>query len=157
MKMIKWLEQWEMSSLKINVKFLEMEWAPKRADQSAAWELYIELLTRVSTQYLQPEHGDEKTALESIHVLFSLTREIMKRYNRDCQDFAKIAIPVLNQIIRPFTAKWHRLAIGGAFSDQDQCQLFRIELIELQQQLRRYTGMLGDMAGVEDFSALELE
>jgi hypothetical protein len=63
--------------------------------------LYIELLTRISTQYLQPVHGDEKTALDSIHNLFSLTREILKSHGRDCQEFAKIAIPILNQIVRP--------------------------------------------------------
>jgi hypothetical protein len=147
---------WELNSLKINMKFLEMEWSPKKADQSAAWELYIELLTRVSTQYLQPDYGDEKTALESIHVLFPLTREIMKKYEKDCQDFAKIAIPVLNQIIRPFTAKWHRLSINGAFSDTEQCKQFRAELVDLQQIIRRYTALLGDMAGVEDLSSLEL-
>jgi hypothetical protein len=64
MKWSHWLEQWGISSLKISVPFLEMEWAPSDEDRSAAWEMYIELLTRVATQSLAPEEGDEKTALD---------------------------------------------------------------------------------------------
>ena len=56
-----------MTSLKVNLKFLEMEWQPKEPDKAAAWELYIEMLTRIATQNLRPEHGDEKTALDSIY------------------------------------------------------------------------------------------
>jgi hypothetical protein len=77
MKWKKWLEKWDMTSLKINLKFLEMQWQPKNDDKDAAWELYIELLTRITTQYLQPEEGDEKTALESVHNIFDLTRSIV--------------------------------------------------------------------------------
>lgn len=73
-----------------------MDWCPNTSDQDAAWELYIELLTRISTQHLQPEHGDEKAALDGIHTLFDLTRQILKGRSRGCQEFAKIAIPVLN-------------------------------------------------------------
>ena len=155
MKLQKWLEDWEMTSLRINLKFLNMEWKPNTSDEAAAWELYIELLTRISTQHLEPEHGDEKAALDSIHALFALTRSILKEHTRDCQHFAQIAIPVLNQIVRPFTAKWHRLYLADAFSNETQRQEFRNELSALQGELRRYTRMLGAMAGVEDFTALE--
>ena len=107
MKWKKWLENWDMTSLKINLKFLEMEWKPQEADKNAAWELYIEMLTRIATQKLPKEHGDEVRALESVHSLFPLTRETIKRHGRECEEFTKIAIVVLNQIVRPFTAKWH--------------------------------------------------
>jgi len=52
-------------SLKINLHFLEAEWAPEDADRDTAWELYIELLTRITTQPLPQEHGDEEAALVS--------------------------------------------------------------------------------------------
>ena len=74
-----WLKKWEMNSLKISVPYLQMEWKPQEADKDAAWELYIELLTRITTQPLLMEHGDEKTSLESIYSLFGLTRHIIKR------------------------------------------------------------------------------
>ena len=42
------------------------------------WELYIEMLTRITCRPLPSDHGDEATALESIHTLFGLTRETIK-------------------------------------------------------------------------------
>ncbi len=144
-----------MTSLKVSAPFLEMEWAPREADKSAAWELYVELLTRVTTQPLADEHGDEKAALNSVYSLFAVTRDVLKTNTRDCQEFAKIAVIVLNQIVRPFTAKWHHLSQQGAFSDPASCKEFRSELRVLQHSLRRYMKMLADMAGVEDITSLE--
>ena len=155
MKLKEWLDQWSMTSLKINAHFLEMKWEPNDHDKDAAWELYIEMLTRIATQHLEPEHGDEETALTSIFNLFSITREIIRRKGRHCEEFTKIAIVVLNQVIRPFTAKWHRLSMQDAFENAEQCQAFRTELAELQVVLRTYTQMLSGMAGVEDLTALE--
>lgn len=155
MKWSKWLENWDMTSLKISVPFLEMEWKPQEEDKAAAWELYIELLTRIATQPLDAEHGDEKTALDSVFSLFSITRQVLKNNTRNCTEFTKIAIVVLNQVVRPFTAKWHRLSLQGAFNDADQCNTFRSELMALQVTLRKYTKMLANMAGVEDLTSLE--
>lgn len=155
MKWNKWLENWDMTNLKINLQFLEMEWSPQEADKNAAWELYIEMLTRIATQYLEPAHGDEATALESIHRLFDLTRNIIKSHGRECIEFTKIAIVVLNQVIRPFTAKWHREMLAGCFEDEEKCKLFRNELARLQKKLRKYSKMLADIASVEDLTELE--
>ena len=120
MKRRDFLEKWGLSGLKINLRFLEAEFAPRDPDRAAAWELYIELLTRITTQYLAPEDGDEKTALDSVYALFKETRAILRCHGSGCGEFAKLAIPVLNQIIRPFTAKWHRLSLAGAFQDAVQ-------------------------------------
>lgn len=155
MKWSDWLEKWEMTSLKIKAPYLEMEWNPAEPDKVAAWELYIELLTRITTQSLAVDHGDEKTALDSIYSIFPTTRLIIKGNGRSCIEFTKIAIVVLNQKIRPFTAKWHRISVDGGFSDPAVCATFRDELVDLQAILRRYTAMLSDMAGVEDLTELE--
>lgn len=155
MKWGKWLENWDMTSLKIKPPFLEMDWNPAEPDRDAAWELYIELLTRITTQPLRDEHGDEKTALDSVFSLFSITRTIIKSHGRDCMEFTKIAIVVLNQIIRPFTAKWHEISINKGLDDENVCREFRSELAELQKYLLLYTKMLADMAGVEDLTELE--
>jgi len=151
----KWLEKWEMTSLKLNASFLELEWKPKDEDKSAAWELYIELLTRISTQSLEDNHGDEKTALESVYTLFAITRQILKNNTRNCTEFTKIAVVVLNQVVRPFTAKWHRLSLQGAFTDFKRQNEFREDLVSLQVVIKKYTKMLADMAGVEDLTTLE--
>ena len=52
MNLKEWLNQWELSSLKINTQIVEAEWSPKASDKKAAWKLYIELLTRITTQAL---------------------------------------------------------------------------------------------------------
>lgn len=155
MKWNEWLENWSMTGLKIKIPFAEMEWNPKDKDKDAAWELYIELLTRIATQELIIETGDEETALESIHKLFELTRITIKNNGRQCIEFTKIAIIVLNQIVRPFTSKWHRLNLQGSLKNDAKCTEFRNELKQLQDRLIIYTGMLADMAGVEDLTQLE--
>jgi hypothetical protein len=155
MKLKEWLENWSLTSLKVSVPYLEMEWQPKDDDKNAAWALYVELITRVSTQYMLPAHGDEKAALESISKLFDLTRQTIKMGGRGCEAFTKIAVLVLNQKVRPFTTKWHRLCLAGDFNKKVQCALFRTELDGLQADLRSYTKMLANMAGVEDLTDLE--
>ena len=150
-----WLEKWSMTSLKIKTPFLDADWEPLDADKDAAWELYTELLTRVTTQELPIEHGDEQAALESVFKVFGLTREIIKGNGRGCIEFTKIAVLVLNQVIRPFTAKWHRLSVENAFNNEKYCEEFREELMNLQALLRIYAKMLSDMAGVEDLTELE--
>ena len=84
MKRRDFLEKWGLSGLKINLKFLEAEFAPRDPDRAAAWELYIELLTRITTQYLAPEDGDEKTALDSVYALFKETRVILRGDGSGC-------------------------------------------------------------------------
>src|SRR5262245_32352130 len=155
MKWRDWLAEWGLDSLKINLKFLEMEWKPKDADRNAAWDLYIELLTRIATQPLPRDHGDEETALKSVYSLFSNTREILHKHGPGCGQFARLAIPVLNQIVRPFTADWHKRSAAGAFKEPAQCKLFRKELEVLQAKLLCYTEALAKMADVEDLSQLE--
>lgn len=156
MKRRDFFEKWGLASLKIKGPYLEAEFNPKDPDREAAWELYVELLTRVTTQYLPPEVGDEKAALDSIYSLFPLTREILRRRGSGCGEFAKLAIPVLNQIIRPFTAKWHRLSLAGLLKDKTHCVEFRRELAALQTFLRSYTCSLSAMASVEDLTDLEV-
>jgi hypothetical protein len=157
MKLRKLLENWDLTKLKIKAGFLEMEWEPQEKDREAAWELYVEMLTRIITQPLPEEHGDEKTALENVHALFGITREILRRKGRDCVQFTKIAVIVLNQIVRPFTAKWHRLSLGGAFDVDEKRSEFREDLSALQEDLRNYARLLADVAQVEDLTGLTLD
>ncbi len=156
MKWKEWLDEWSMSSLKVNTGFLNMEFKPNDVDKNAAWDMYIELLTRITTQPLADNHGDEQTALDSIYSLFPITRSIIKDNGRHCIEFTKIAIIILNQKIRPFTAKWHKLSLDNAFEDENKCTLFREELKELQNTLNTYTKMLSSMADVENLTELEV-
>lgn len=155
MKLQSKLQKFGLQNLKLKTSFLEVDWQPNPVDQQAAWELYVELLTRIATQPLACEEGSEDAALASVYSLFSTTRDILKSQGRECSDFSKIAIVVLNQVIRPFTAKWHPLSEAEAFKDSAQCQQFRSELADLQTQLKNYTALLADIAGVEDLTDME--
>lgn len=154
MKIEKLFENWDMKGLKINMGFLKTEWEPQVSDAEAAWEMYVELLTRIATQPLPDDTGLEASALDSVYSLFGITRRIIREYGRDSIGFAKIAIIILNQVIRPFTARWHKLADEGAFENKEQCLLFREELKELQLMLGSYMGMLAEIAGVEEISSI---
>ena len=126
-------------------------------DRKAAWDLYVEMETRINTQPLDPKHGDEKTALDSIHSLFQTTREILLAQGPNCVEFAQIALVILNQEVRPFTAKWHRKSLEGAFNDVEECAKFRVELETLQEILLAYTRTLAVLAGFEDITYLSEE
>lgn len=155
MRWHEWLDKWSMRSLRVKTPLLEMEWAPRDADKAAAWEMYVELLTRVSTQPLPHTLGSESAALASVHSLFPTTREVLRRHGRDAREFTRIAIVVLNQIVRPFTTRWHAIDRSGALHDDPaQRAAFRTELAALVEQLVRYTQMLADMADVEDLTTL---
>jgi hypothetical protein len=105
MKRRDFLEKWGLSSLKIKLGFLEGEFNPRDPDRAAAWELYVELLTRVTTQSIAPEDGEEQAALDSVYSIFPLTRDILRRHGSGSGEFAKLAIPVLNQIVRPLSQR----------------------------------------------------
>ena len=115
MKIKDLFEKWNITGLKVKTPIMDMEWKPSDPDKDAAWDLYIELLTRISTQQLLDKEGVEKTALLSIYSLFDITRKTLKEHGRPCVKFSKIAIIILNQVIRPFTAKWHQKNQNGAF------------------------------------------
>ena len=141
--------------LSINVGVLKAQINFTNNDKKAAWELYVELLTRITTQPLPDKDGVEQTALDSIYSIFSLTREVLKKYGSQTIQFSKIAIPVLNQKIRPFTAKWHKLSHKNAFKEPEKCKEFRGELKNLQVELQKYNQLLAHIAGVEDLTKLE--
>ena len=148
MKYFDLFEKWGLKKLKLNLNFLSAEFEPTTEDKDAAWEMYVELITRVVTQRLDPEDGDEKSALDSIYSLFGSTRTILKGKGRQSVAFTKIAVVVF------FTAKWHKIGLAGGFKDPETCRIFRAELEALQDDLRKYAALLADLAEVEDITDL---
>lgn len=155
MRLDKLFSKFDLDKVKLGPSWASVELSVKSEDQEAAWELYIELLTRIVTQPLPAESGDEQTALDSVYSLFPTTREILRRRGPTTIAFSKVAIPVLNQVVRPFTAKWHRESIAGAFQQEAKREEFRKEMESLREDLRNYNRMLAAIAGVEDLTNLE--
>ena len=149
-------KNFRLEKIKLNLQVAQVELSFQQEDRDAAWELYVEMLTRIVTQPLPAGAGDEQTALDSLYSLFPTTREILRRRGQGAVEFSKVAIPVLNQVVRPFTAKWHKESLAGAFDNQAKRTEFRRELESLQEELRNYNRMLAEIAGVEDFTYLEL-
>jgi hypothetical protein len=154
MKIKDLFEKWNLTGLQIKTGFVHMKWEPKDADKDAAWELYVELLTRVTTHALLSKEGTEQAALSSLHSLFKTTLDILKGHGRECIAFSKVAVVVLNQVIRPFTTKWHPLFDPGP-PTAEQCTAFRSELTALQRKLISYAHILSEIAGVEDITEIE--
>ena len=73
---------------------------PARPDKNAAWEMYVELLTRITTQPLPEESGDDVTALTSVYQIFPITRQVLRAHGRGALEFAKLAVVILNQEVR---------------------------------------------------------
>ena len=94
MKLRTMLSKFNLEKVKIKMSAVEMDISFKPADQDAAWELYVEMLTRIVTQPLPSKEGDESKALESVYALFGITREILRRHGRKAIEFSKIAIDV---------------------------------------------------------------
>ena len=148
--------KFQLDKIKLGPKWANAEISFTSADEDAAWDLYVEMLTRITTQPLPSDAGDEKTALDSVYSLFPATREILRQRGRKTAQFSKVAVPMLNQIVRPFTAKWHRESLADALADPDKRAEFREELAALQKDLRNCARMLADIADVEDLTDLEL-
>ncbi len=148
--------RFHLDKVRVSNTGLQVEVSFKNVDKAAAWELYVELLTRSATQPLPEESGDEQAALESVYSIFPSTREILRARGPQAIGFSKVAIPVLNQVIRPFTTKWHRESRADAFDDDAKKQEFRQELAALQEDLRNYNGLLAHIADVEDLTELEI-
>ena len=155
MNLGKLFKDFHLEKVKLNLKAVQFEVSFQEADKDAAWDLYVEMLTRIVTQPLPPEVGDEQAALESVYSLAPATREILRHHGRASIQFSKVAVPVLNQVVRPFTARWHRESLAGSFEHENKRKQFREGLATLQVELRNYNRMLAEIAGVEDLTDLE--
>ncbi len=90
-------------------------WEPDENERKAAWELYVELVTRIAIVELKPDEGLLREALKSLYTLFNTTRDILKTYGPSVAkqrgegklSFGTIAVEVLNGVLRPVLAYWH--------------------------------------------------
>ena len=146
---------YKLSKIKIGPRWANVELKFEAFNKYAAWELYVEMLTRVITQPMPAEGGNEQAALDSVYSIFETTREVLRRCGPTAFEVSLVVIPFLNQVVRPFTTKWHSASLSGAFSDATKRTEFRQELIELQHDLCQYNRILAKMAGVEDLTDLE--
>jgi hypothetical protein len=109
-----------------------------------AYELWVEVSTRIAEQDLHFRSGKEEAAVTSIVGLFQTTRDLMRK-NPDADHFQSLAVAML-ETIRPYTARWHGLQdSNNRFLGPAQRRQFRDELRKLQEKLHEFASRLQEM------------
>ena len=90
-------------------------WEPDESEVSAAWELYVEMVTRTPLGGFSSQEGSLREALNSIYSLFDTTRGILRKYGPAVAraksghelSFGYLAVSMLNLVLRPLLTEWH--------------------------------------------------
>ena len=142
-------------------------WRPDEAEKQAAWEIYVELVTRVPITILENGRGLLREALASFYSLFQTTRIILRQFgpfqtHSDAEperSVSFLAVRMLNLALRPFLSKWHPLlkdyedrrpmAVGVLEYERqwEQYDKLREEMIALRPTLLDYANALAAIAG----------
>ncbi|MEU6272217.1 hypothetical protein ABZ871_07305 [Streptomyces populi] len=129
--------------------------------RAVSWQLFVESVTRISTQRLDDDEGLLREALTSLYGLFATTRDILKAArptsHGDGITVEYLAVNLLNRELRPFLSKWHpRLREfenahpelhESAWAETTEC---RQALSRLQDNTREYVLSFARLAGVRD-------
>ena len=107
------------------------DWVAVGAEQQCAWEIHVELRTRITTQRLHYLDGDEATALDSLVSVFRTVREVCRKSGPGAAVSLGVADVMLNQLLRPITARWHKQKLEGKLNPEDLRREFRGELVGL--------------------------
>ncbi len=148
-------------------------WEPNEVERRAAWELYVELLTRVAVVPLARGEGLVREALASLYALFATTREVLRKAGPQVAEpkpagqynLAFLAVALLNFALRPVLARWHPVLeeweairpAGRSRREHEQAWArigaLRDELETTREQLTYYAALLAAACGVPDLTA----
>ena len=130
--------------------------------RQVAWKLYIETVTRVSTQPLADEDGFIREVMTSLYGLFATIRDVLMASRPSVPvsggpTVEYLAVTMLNRELRPFLSKWHpRLREyekahpddpESAWPENADC---RRELSVVQDDLAQFARGFAHLAGVPD-------
>ncbi|MGK4593268.1 hypothetical protein [Amycolatopsis sp. w19] len=134
----------------------------EETDRALAWELHVELASRITAVELRPDEGLLSEALDSLYSVFSTARRALAGH-RPAPDATEdsvhhLVINLLNKGIRPFLAYWHRMYVdhqdrrpaGVTVFEHEQAwehkDRLRAELADLQVLLRDVARRLAELA-----------
>lgn len=143
-------------------------WKPDEHEQDAAWELYIELTTRISVAELSPSDGLLRESLSSLYGIFTTTRQLLRQYGprvarpkeENGISFGYLAITMLNYVLRPVLAKWHPLLLDYEYKRDaatspleheqawERANELRTALNNVRSLLMQYTNLLADISHI---------
>ena len=159
----------KLKKVTVSLPGISGEWGADESEQRAAWEMYVELVTRVSVVPLGRDDGLVREALTSLHAMFGETRRILREYGPESAmpakkmsvSFGSLAVDVLNVWLRPFLSKWHPLlldhehrrppSVSAAQHERDwkHGDELRTALDVLRGKLVRYANLLASVCGIE--------
>lgn len=146
-----WLSQWKLQDSDIAHGRDDEFWAPSAADRALAWDLMVEMKTRIVIQPLKDDEGDDKTALTSVSRLFDASRSFMHQHGVECANTATLINGYLNKYVRPFTAKWHKVSEDQKWVENSGAinLEFRRELRDLQPWMNGLVDALSQLADAQ--------
>lgn len=136
-------------------------WSPLQAEKQAAWEIYVEMVTRVPMAVMENDQGLLRETLASFYALFQITRVILRHLGpvQVERSVPYLAVRMLNLTLRPFLSRWHPLlkdyedrrpAAVGVLEHERQwehCDALRQALIALRPTLMSYADAFAKIAG----------
>ena len=140
-------------------------WEPDKSEVGAAWELYVEMVTRTPLGTFLTEAGSVGESLNSIYSMFETTRTILRNYGPSVArprrgrelSFGYLAVSMLNLVLRPLLTEWHpRLQAWESMNpdtperDWPDRRYFLEDLNRIKEQLDQYAGLFAEVAGVPE-------
>lgn len=138
------------------------------AHRTAGWHIFVELVSRISTQPLPETSGRLREALNSLYSLYDLIRTEIKQLNpplhkinnqaivepHDESSVEKISLSILNGKLRDFLSKWHPALLEWEKADKPEtewteAEKFRTDLGNLQESLLQSAKQLGELINIK--------
>jgi hypothetical protein len=157
----------QLSEVKVTIpQFSELTFVVNHDARQVAWKLFVDTVTRISTQPLDDETGLIREALTSLYNLFAITRDVLKNSRPSLpvsgvQTVEHLAVTMLNWELRPLLSKWHPQLrqfeqahpheAESAWPGATEC---RRELRDVQEHLLAYALGFARLAGVRGAEAM---
>ena len=140
-------------------------WEPDESEVRAAWELYVEMVTRTPLGGFSSQDGSLRESLDSIYSLFDTTRGILRESGPAVArpksggklSFGYLAVSMLNRVLRPFLTEWHpklrsweRTNPHRDASEWEGRSDFLNALRDISVQLRQYADLFAEVADVPE-------
>lgn len=149
------VDDWKLEEIEIQ----GLKFSTGGAQRRVAWRLFVEITTRISTQPMDENEGDDGVALASLYSLFQFTRKTVSEMeitqNATGETIETYALDMLNSDLRPFLSKWHPrwdvFAVGKKPSTEwPEHRDFREALQALQNKIEGRARGLAQIAGIKN-------
>ncbi len=157
----------KLKKVTVKLPWFTGEWEADETEQRAAWQLYVELMTRVTLHGRVPDRpGRLKPMFDSLYSLFPTTREVLRTAGPSVvhgpASLGPIALDLLNKCLRPFLDEFHGAfeaymakkplnapseQYDAAWPERNKCYK---RLQDLRKPLEAYSSMLAEAAGVRE-------